>query len=298
MLKRRLPSALSLIAGGVSVKPSVNLSIQRNLSINSSTHLRLFSSSVQRDAEKESARERRAYWRKLYESQQDVFTLEDVNHNLAKNWEHLGLSSSASSMDSSSLPRVLVPCCGRDLSMPWMVEKYGVAVVGVDFVGEPLRALAHEIGGGLKPIAEIPSSAPHLSTATAYQVNSLPQLILLHGDLLHLQSPNDYGGHFDACWDRAALTAVDPSHRALYVKKLAEALKPKGRLLLEFLSSNVQLEGGGVVSLDKVKELLEMSGFEGIKVLQKKDVRNDFPSFTPNGLKNLDEVVIVTSKTT
>ena len=288
-MKQRLSYALRLRLNLTAPLHSVKISFIQPL--------RLFSAGVrkvgQKDAEKESARERRAYWRKMYETQQDVFTLEDVNQNLATHWKHLNLSTTA---NNSPLPRVLVPCCGRDLSMPWMVERFGVAVVGVDFVGEPLRALAGEIGGGLKPIAEIRSSAPHLSTATAYQVNSLPQLILIHGDLIHLQAPNDYGGLFDACWDRAALTAVDPSLRALYVSKLFESLRPGGRLLLEFLSSNVQLEGGGVVSLDSVKELLESAGFGDIKVLEKKDVRKDFPAFNPDGLKNLDEVVIVSMK--
>jgi SAM-dependent methyltransferase len=266
-----------------------------------------FSSSLSTEKENSAnAREQRVYWRKIYENKNDVFTLDDVNPNLEKYWEYMNISTtssqtSPSSTASSFLPRILVPCCGKDISMVWMVERYNVAVVGVDFVGEPLRALGQEIGGGLKPLAEIRTSAPHLPTATAYQVNSLPQLILLHGDLLYLQSPNDFGGssYFDACWDRASLTSISQSSRLHYVKKIGQALRPKGKLLLEFLSSNyISSEGnGGVVSLDEVNDLLESSNmFENVKILSKKDVRHDFPNYKPHGLMYLDEIVLVCSR--
>jgi len=300
----RLSSALRLVSSKRQVLSTYSL------------HYKFFSSLSTDKENSANAREQRVYWRKIYENKNDVFTLDDVNPNLEKYWEHMNISTtgsqtspssttssqtSPSSTASSSLPRILVPCCGKDISMVWMVERYNVAVVGVDFVGEPLRALGQEIGGGLKPLAEIRTSAPHLPTATAYQVNSLPQLILLHGDLLYLQSPNDFGGssYFDACWDRASLTSITQSSRLHYVKKIGQALRPKGKLLLEFLSSNyISTEGnGGVVSLDEVNDLLESSNmFENVKILSKKDVRHDFPNYKPHGLTYLDEIVLVCSR--
>jgi hypothetical protein len=83
------------------------------------------------------------------------------------------------------------------------------------------------------------------------------------------------------------------------VIKIGQALRPKGKLLLEFLSSNyISTEGnGGVVSLDEVKELLVSSNmFENVKILSKKDVSHDFPNFKPQGLKYLDEIVLVCSR--
>jgi hypothetical protein len=151
--------------------------------------------------------------------------------------------------EAEALPRVLVPLCGRDVSMAWMAEAKGVGVLGVDFVGEPLRALAAELGGGLKPLLEL-RTAPaaeaeveaeaeagaggaepyhhpqHGSPVSVYQSNSLPTLILAHGDFLLMRAPRDLGGLFDACWDRAALTAVAPARRALYLRRLREALRP------------------------------------------------------------------------
>ena len=282
-----------------------------------------------------AAVEQRAYWRRLYEAGGDAFSLPEPNANLARFWHELmpppppppppsplaAQAQAQAESEAEALPRVLVPLCGRDVSMAWMAEAKGVGVLGVDFVGEPLRALAAELGGGLKPLLEL-RTAPaaeaeaeaeaeagaggaepyhhpqHGSPVSVYQSNSLPTLILAHGDFLLMRAPRDLGGLFDACWDRAALTAVAPARRALYLRRVREALRPGGRLLLELLSTDAAVgEGGGALEERAALRLLAAAGLARARVLARKDVRADYPQFRPpGGARFLDEVVIVAER--
>ena len=290
----------------------------------------------------DAAVERRAYWRRLYETGGDAFSLQEPNANLARFWHELmppppsplaaqarAQAKQAEAEEEEALPRVLVPLCGRDVSMAWMAEAKGVGVLGVDFVGEPLRALAAELGGGLKPLLELRTApaaeaeaedavaapvpatpatpaapaAPlhrpqHGSLVSVYQSNALPALILAHGDFLLMRAPRDLGGLFDACWDRAALTAVAPAQRALYLRRVREALRPGGRLLLELLSTDADVgEGGGALEEHAALSLLAAAGLARARVLSRRDVRADFPHFRPpGGARFLDEVVIVAER--
>ena len=287
------------------------------------------SSSAAAAAAAAAAVEQRAYWRRLYEAGGDAFSLPEPNANLARFWHELmpppsPLAAQAQAQaeeGAEALPRVLVPLCGRDVSMAWMAEAKGVGVLGVDFVGEPLRALAAELGGGLKPLLEL-RTAPaaeaeaeaeaeagaggaepyhhpqHGSPASVYQSNSLPTLILAHGDFLLMRAPRDLGGLFDACWDRAALTAVAPARRTLYLRRVREALRPGGRLLLELLSTDAAVgEGGGALEERAALRLLAAAGLARARVLARKDVRADYPQFRPpGGARFLDEVVIVAER--
>jgi hypothetical protein len=264
-----------------------------------------------------AAVERRAYWRRLYEAGDDVFSLPEPNENLARFWGELmptmvsspappsplAAAAAAAAAEEEALPRVLVPLCGRDLSMAWMAEEKGVGVLGVDFVGEPLRALAGALGGGLKPVAEL-RTALRGSAVTVYRSNALPALLLAHGDFLHMRAPDELGGLFDACWDRAALTAVAPGERAEYLARVRAALRPGGRVLLELLSTDADLGGGGgggggggAIEERAALALLASAGLARARVLARRDVRADFPGFRPpGGMRFLDEVVILAER--
>src|SRR5207302_9423606 len=52
------------------------------------------------------------------------------------------------------------------------------------------------------------------------------------GDLFDL--PPDLRGCFDWLWEHTCFCAIDPSMRASYVRAVADALKPHGRLLAIF----------------------------------------------------------------
>lgn len=229
--------------------------------------------------------QQKAFWRGMYRGGEDVFTLQDVNENLLAHFPTLRRAMPEGG--GASAPRVLVPLCGRDISVAWLARQ-GVGVVGVDFVDEPIRQLGEEVGG-LVPLVD---DFPRLG---AYQAGSrtLKALFLLHGDFFDL-TEGDYGGRFEGVWDRAALTAVAPHLRGAYVLKLYQLLVEGGAVLLEALVSNVPMDGA--MGEGQTVEVLREGGFT-VTVLQETDVRGAYPSFTPPGLTYLKEQVLLATKT-
>lgn len=237
--------------------------------------------------------QRKSFWHEMYANNKDVFTLDQPNPNLVKYMGEMlpGFPSAAKQQlaQSQELCRVLVPGCGRDCSMLWML-KQGLGVVGVDYVGEPLRQLGNVLGG-LDPVLET-------DRYMAYQgPPGYRRLVLVHGDLASprgLQPPDDFGGAVDAVWDRASLTSIPKEDRQLYASNLYNALKPGGRVLLEYLASNVLMDG----AMDPMtaRHLMEGAGFT-VKELKREDVRDQYQYFNPPGLLYLDEIVLLAMKT-
>lgn len=281
------------------------------------------------DAPPQSTRLR--YWIDLWQQRQDVFTLEDANPNLVE-FAHQLLpslpspeqleaaaaakqkrrgafatlfgSSSPEEEPSGGRPRtIFVPLCGRSADLAWLAETYGhhVHIVGLDAVAEPLRLFATEFGGAMEPIAEIPgvsdpttnpsgSSGPLVAS---YRTERFSNLTLIHGDVFAVNSET-LGGAFDATWDRGGLTSIPTDLRQRYASHLAGMMAPGGRLMLEFLSCNLPLEGAA--SVGEVTACLTAAGLTHVRVLRSDDVRGSYPSFAPPGLTSLDEVVIMADK--
>lgn len=219
-----------------------------------------------------------------------------------------GRAGAAAPADGSErAPRVvLVPLCGRTPDLAWLAEGYGAAahVVGLDAVGEPLRQFATEFGGGLVPLAELRgidnartnasrSSGP---VVASYRTQRYDNLTLVHGDVFAVDA-GTLGFLADAIWDRGGVTSMplEPDdERQRYVAHLVALLAPGGRLLVEFLSCNLPLEGAA--SAGDVARLLAAAGLAGVRTLRASDVRDAYPSFRPPGLTQLDEVVLVAEK--
>lgn len=230
--------------------------------------------------------EKKAYWKDMYREGSDLFTLEDVNANLQRHF-HLIKAAIAKQPQTAHVPRVLVPLCGRDISVAWIARHENMGSVGVDFVDEPLRMLGNEIGG-LVPLVDEPGRM------SAYQgaLERIHRVILVHGDFFALEE-GDYGGRFEAVWDRAALTAVEPERRHDYVDKLYRLLAEQGVILLEALTCNVHMQGA--MQAHEPAQLLEQGGFE-VKVLQDTDVRSSYPDFDAPGLTYLREQLLFATK--
>jgi thiopurine S-methyltransferase len=191
------------------------------------------------------------------------------------------------SKDSDSVPRVLVPMCGRDISIAWIARQDNIGAVGIDFVDEPLRRLGNEIGG-LVPLIDEPSRM------SAYQgaLEHMKRVILVHGDFFLLEEA-DYGGRFEAVWDRAALTAVEPVKREEYVAKLYRLLSEGGVMLVEALTCNVKM--AGAMEANEPARILKQGGFS-VQMLEDKDVRASYPDFDVPGIVYLREQVILARK--
>lgn len=273
------------------------------------------------------------YWTELWAQQQDVFTLPDANPNLVEFLHELlpglpppeelqaarkkkdGLAAAlfgARAMAGADDPppgdgprMVFVPLCGRSSDMAFLAGLGGehVHVVGLDAVSEPLRLFATEHGNGLVPVAELESVATPSAagkgllsgpTVASYRTERYPNLTLVHGDVFAVDA-GMLGTAFHAVWDRGGLTSIEPgAPRAAYAARLASLMAPRGRLLLEFLSCNLPLEGAA--SVGEVGRLLAAAGLRDVRVLRSEDVRGAYPGFAPPGLAALDEVVLVATK--
>jgi hypothetical protein len=257
-------------------------------------------------------REDVAFWDDMYQRGADVFTLPEVNENLVQFLDELlpgwppapggtravvpAVPSSTTNTTSARAPVVLVPACGRDVSMLWLAAR-GVDVIGVDFALEPLVRLA---GGpaGLERLERLrpAAAAGGAAAAAVYRLRRAPRVTLIHADLLTMSVPDDLGvpGGVDGVWDRGALTAVPPGSVPAYAARVAAALRPGGRVLCEILASNVPVGNG--VDEAGVGRALVGAGLSPPEVVGQVDVRGAYPGFSPPGLSRLDEVVLVAGK--
>lgn len=227
--------------------------------------------------------ERHRYWNDLFSNGGDVFTLNGVSvaPNLESLWPRL---TAGVVVPASGVSRCLMPFVGRDISLGWVARQQNWGAVGVDFSDAALRMLGAELGG-LVPLTRGDGAF------SAYQCGGVPRALLVHGDFLALDE-NAFGGSFEAAWDRGGITAA--IDRDEYAVALAGALAKEGRALVELLSTNVQAVGA--CAARDVEVSLTRAGFS-VELLLKRDVRADYPAFRPPGLRELDEVVLLATKT-
>ena len=263
-----------------------------------------------------AAAERLAYWSALWEAQQDVFTLDDVNENLQAylddmlpGWAEHGKRHRAAVLGmhpftpvrggigsvghgaAAGQPTVLVPLCGRSVDLAFLAQEAGCRVFGVDAVPEALSRFAADHTGGAVPIAESPRGV------ASFRCRHLPTVTLHAGDIFAV-GLGDLGldegsAGVDAVWDRAAFTSVPPGDRARYARHLASLMRGGGRVLVELLSCNLPLEGA--MAADEAAAHLRAAGLKS-RVLKDEDVRHLYPGFAPPGLSELREVVLLAEK--
>lgn len=234
----------------------------------------------------------RLYWKGLYDAHRDAFTLPDVSPTLLRHWPLLSGAPAPGPAAPAAAPpppprRILAPLCGRDISLTWLASQPGWQVVGVDFADSALRQLGAEVGGLLPVGAQQGSEG-------AFRVENYPALLLLHADFMALPAAALAAG-FGAAWDRGGLTSMAAgAERAAYAARLAGALAPGGRLLLELLATNVDMDGA-LRDAAEGRACLEGAGLR-VEVLEERDVRGEYPQFRPPGLKRLTEVVLLAER--
>ena len=230
------------------------------------------------------------FWRTLYDDSKDTFTLNDVSPTLSRHWPLLsGAAGQPSLHGGGTAPaerRCLVPLCGRDISTTFIASQPGWSCVGVDFADSALRKLGAEIGG-LVPLGA------HGAARGVYKTENYARLLLVHADFFGVP-PGDFGGLFDAVWDRGGLTSMGtPAERAAYCARVAQLMSPGGRLLLEMLCTNIEMDGA--VEADEAVACLRGAGL-AVRELSQRDVRGEYPEFKPPGLRYLREVVLLGEK--
>ena len=241
------------------------------------------------------------WWRALYDSNGDAFTLSEVSPTLTRFWPLLsgavdadGSPTAAADVAANTAAadaaqggrRCLVPLCGRDISTTFIASQRGWGCVGVDFADSALRKLGAEIGG------LVPQGVQGARLGV-YRTERYDRLLLVHADFFSLP-PEDFGGGFDAVWDRGGLTSMGaPAERAAYAARLAQLMNPGGRLLLEMLCTNIEM--GGAVDAGEAVACLRGAGL-AVRELAQRDVRGEYPDFSPPGLAYLREVVLLGEK--
>jgi SAM-dependent methyltransferase len=122
--------------------------------------------------------------------------------------------------------RVLVPGCGHGHEVAELIRA-GRQVTAVDIAAQPVLCLAGQLAKlGL-----------HASVVQA--------------DLLHWRPPEP----FDAIYEQTCLCALDPGHWAAYERRLADWLRPGGRLLALFMQTG---HGGGPPFDCPVRQMTEL----------------------------------------
>jgi len=105
---------------------------------------------------------------------------------------------------------------------------------------------------------------------------------------------DEYGGPFEAVWDRGGFTSMgSPGERAKYSGRLGEVLHPGGKVLMEMLDTNIEMEGA--CQYKDASQALSTAGF-AVEELSVKDVKGEYPDFNPPGLSYLREVVLIAER--
>jgi hypothetical protein len=221
-------------------------------------------------------------WKELWRNREDVFTLEDVNENLIEFESQLlphASSISAVAKEQGYKGSVLVPLCGRSSDLVWLAHR-NYFVIGVDAVPDPLRQWAAE-NGGVEPLAET-------DAFSSYRSLRYPNLQLLHGDIFDLNEQS-LGMRFDAIWDRAALTSIQPGDRLAYLTLLRQLMHNDGRLIMEFLTCNLD-SLDGVIDIKVLQSHLRSAGLNW-DILKDENVLPRYAA-APASITQLRELVV------
>ncbi len=114
--------------------------------------------------------------------------------------------------------RVLVPLCGKTADLTWLAG-HARAVVGVELVTSAVEAFFAERG-----------ITPERSSVGALEAFTSGAITIYAGDYFALDAT--VAGHFDVCFDRAALVALPPALRTRYVEHTRSLLHVGARTLL------------------------------------------------------------------
>lgn len=210
------------------------------------------------------------FWLERWEKQQIGFHLSDVNKNLLKYFESLGVAKGSC---------LFVPLCGKSLDMLWLVEQ-GYKVVGVE-----LSEIA------IKDFFKENNLFFEVSSQGKFKKYQTDNITLLQGDIFDLHC-DDLPG-IDAIYDRAATIALPETIRIKYLEKLKEFGQCFNTLmvLLEYDQSKVD---GPPFSVSEDFLYTHMQGFD-IEKLKEEQVENIPPRFQEQNLTVKEKVFLIRS---
>ena len=172
---------------------------------------------------------------------------------------------------------MLVPLCGKSPDLLWLAQQ-GCNVTGVELSEIAAQAFFEESGIRFE-----------LSQTNGFSYfRGLEQNVSIAcGDYFRFSDQR-----FDALYDRAALVALPPNLRPLYIQHTKSLLKPDARQLLLTLEYDKSKSLGPPFSVlpDEVK-----SYWPGLRrVGDRADTNNSLPKFRDAGISEVVEAVWVT----
>jgi len=147
-------------------------------------------------------------WKQYWREQRTDLHQHGVNPLLIHWWPSLHLAKGS---------RVLVPLCGKSQDMLWLLRK-GYRVIGVELSGIAIRAFFDE--------NDLGATKRHQGQLTRWGHGNLT---ILGGDVFSVTATDL--GPIDAVYDHAALTALPPDIRQIYVAHIG-MIAPDARQLL------------------------------------------------------------------
>jgi thiopurine S-methyltransferase len=207
------------------------------------------------------------FWHERWRTQQIGFHQSSPHPFLERWWPSIGVAPGS---------RVYVPLCGKSLDMVWL------AVRGHPVVGSELSPIAvQEFFGEQGATAGVEQHGPFKRhAANAFEI--------LEGDAFELTP--ELLGPVRGAYDRAALVALPPELREIYVRKFA-ALMPKGsRSLLVAFEYPQQQKNGPPFSVepDEIQRLY--GGQFRVEELDRVNIIDESPRFKDEGITALYEV--------
>ena len=163
------------------------------------------------------------FWEKRWADNKIGWHLDTVNKFLIKYVHEL--------TGGRSNVRVFVPLCGKSLDMLWLAEQ-GHNVVGVEVAKQAIESFFEE--NDLTFSVEKVKLAAAVDPVDVYKC--VEKKIAIFCCDLFLLSEEDFGGRFDAIWDRGSLSAMQPAvdnRGKRYTKKMHSLLAADGNYLLE-----------------------------------------------------------------
>jgi thiopurine S-methyltransferase len=122
--------------------------------------------------------------------------------------------------DTSTIPRIFVPLCGKTRDISWLLSQ-GAEVVGAELSELAIEQLFEELG-----------VSPNITATPKGKIYSKDTLTVFVGDIFKLNSQDI--GDVSAIYDRAALVALPDTLRAQYASHLAQITNNATQLIISF----------------------------------------------------------------
>ncbi|WP_111860407.1 thiopurine S-methyltransferase [Acinetobacter sp. CFCC 10889] len=173
------------------------------------------------------------FWHERWENNQIGFHQTLVNPFLEQYLSALALNKNA---------HIFVPLCGKTLDIHWLIQQ-GFRVSGVELSEIAIQQLFAELN--------LPHQVIHTKQFKHYHAENLDIYVGNIFDLTDALLPQ-----VDAVYDRAALVALPPNMRKMYVQHLLSITHQAAQLLIHFQYPQQDLEGPPFsISDEEIKDL-------------------------------------------